>query len=148
MEQKKFNVSGTRKEVTEAYLMVFFAPLRLTDKQLAATTALAVQYAQYVEDGVKEPYASTLLFATDKRKELADSLQISSANLNNIFGSLTKKGILAFDNKSYSIHPNVIPTSSLMFNFKVVSDASTGRADQEGSESSEASSEQSEGDNN
>lgn len=113
-------ISGDATEVVKSFLMVYLSSFRLAENQLDVTTALVMRYANYVEKGVMEPYASTILFSTDTRKELATELGISPAHLNNTFISLTKKNILASEGKRYMMNPNIIPTKSLTFKFNIV----------------------------
>ena len=114
----EINIQGTSDEVILSFLRVYLANKRLTDKQLHVTAQLVTHYAQYIADGVIEPYASTLLFSTEVRKEICDTLNISAAHLNNTFNALTKKDILAKE-ATYSINPNLVPKETLTFKFKI-----------------------------
>ena len=113
------SITGSEDLVVNTFLRVFLAKERLTNKQLEITTALVSRYAEYAADGVIEPYASTLLFATDVRKEICKALGISPAHLNNTFIALTKKNILAKEAGKYAINPGIIPNETLMFKFKI-----------------------------
>ena len=115
------NVIGAQKEVVSKYLRVFLAMQKLTDKQLEVATSLVVRYSMYVLDGVSEPYASTILFSTEVRKEISTELSISSAHLNNTITQLIKKGVLGKEDgkKRYTMNPHLVPTSKLIFNFKI-----------------------------
>lgn len=113
------NISGSTQHVVGSFLKVFLADRRLTDKQLAVTTALVQRYVEYVSNGVIEPYASQLLFSTETRKGIYAELSMGGAHLNNTFNALCKKNILAKDESGYSINPNIVPTSKLTFNFKI-----------------------------
>jgi hypothetical protein len=113
-------IRANETEVISTFLRVFLANERLTDKQLEVTTALVTEYAEYVTNGVVEPYASTLLFATDTRKKICKNLSISAAHLNNTFNALTEKNILAREDKRYAINPSILPSVRLTFEFTVV----------------------------
>lgn len=113
------NISGTQQQVVTSYLRIYLTNQRLTEKQLEVATSLVSKYATYVADGVIEPYASTLLFSTETRKEIVNGLKISAAHLNNTFNALTKKNILSKDGGTYSINPQLLPKSSLTFKFKI-----------------------------
>ena len=113
------NITGTAKTVIADYLRVFLANERLTEKQLEVTTELVTIYGEYVSAGVVEPYASALLFSTDTRKDVVKALKISPAHLNNTFNALTKKGIMSKKGDKYVINPNLVPTESLTFHFKI-----------------------------
>jgi hypothetical protein len=111
------NISGSRVDVLGNYLKIFLAKERLTEKQLEVTVELVSKYTEYVANGVKEPYASILLFSTETRKEVVKVLKISPAHLNNTFDALTKKNILAKEGRKYTINPELVPNKSLVFNF-------------------------------
>lgn len=115
------NIKGNTPEVISAFLRVYLANQNLTERELEVTVQLVKHYAQYILDGVKEPYASTLLFSTDVRKEMQKALKISGAHLNNTFNALTKKNILAKED-SYIMNPDILPTKSITFNFKIIDD--------------------------
>jgi hypothetical protein len=112
-------IHAKETEVISTFLRVFLANERLTDKQLEVTTELVTKYAEYVTNGVVEPYASTLLFATDTRKMICKNLSISAAHLNNTFNALTEKNILAREDKKYSINPSILPSVRLTFEFSI-----------------------------
>lgn len=113
------SIGGTESEVVATFLRVFLANSKLADKQLEVTTLLVTKYAAYINDGVKEPYASALLFSTDTRKELYKSIGLSSAHFTNTLRDLTKKNIIAKENGNYVMNPAIVPASSLTFKFSV-----------------------------
>ena len=113
------NISGDTNKVVSTFLRVYLANDRLTDKQLEVTTALVSLYAEYNSNGVKEPYASQLLFSTESRKSIIDSLGITAAHLNNTFNALATKFVLAKEHGKYVINPAIIPSESLVFKFKI-----------------------------
>jgi hypothetical protein len=119
-------ITGSREHVINTFLRVFLANERLTDKQLEVTTALVSRYAEYVFNGVREPYASTILFSTETRKDVVDQLKISAAHLNNTFNALTKKNILAREGDKYIMNPGIIPNSTIKFEF-TIKDAEQGQ---------------------
>lgn len=118
-DQVVIRIAGSLDHVTRTFLKVFLANQKLTEKQLDVAVALANKYAVYTSDGVVEPYASSLLFSTETRKEIVKELKISAAHLNNTFNTLTKKGILAKEEERYVMNPNVIPQEVLTFEFTV-----------------------------
>lgn len=113
----RVSINGNTKEVVSSFLRVFLANQRLTEKQLSVTTELVSKYAEYIYNGVKEPYASQLLFSTDTRKGICADLKISPAHLNNTFNALTTKNIVAKEENKYVMNPSIIPTQKLTFNF-------------------------------
>lgn len=114
------DIKGTNQEVVEMYLQVYLAKVRLPEIQLKVASALVIEYAKLLADGVKEPYASILLFSTDSRKDLSKNLGITVPHLNNTFKDLaTDKPILAVENDKYVINPELVPASQLVFNFSV-----------------------------
>jgi len=105
-------------ELLKTYLRIFLAKIRLTENQLDVASALIPRYAQYVNDGVREPYASTLLFSTKNRKDIAKELKISQAHMNNTFSALLDKGILAKNTDiGYMLDPGLVPCNELIFRF-------------------------------
>lgn len=115
----RISIKGSVNHVITTFLRVFLANSRLTDKQLEVTTALVSRYTEYTFNGVKEPYASTILFSTEVRKDICTELKISPAHLNNTFNALTKKTILAKDGQRYLMNPNIVPTQTLVFEFSI-----------------------------
>lgn len=116
-------VEGNAAHVVRTFLKIFLAEKRLTDKQLEATTSLVIRYTEYVTNGVPEPYASTILFSPDTRKDVSVELGISSAHLNNTFTELAKKDILLRESDKYHMNPNIVPNSTLTFKFKIVKES-------------------------
>lgn len=111
---------GTSQEVVAMYLQIYLAKERLPETQLQVAAALVTQYAILLAAGVKEPYASTLLFSSEARKDMAKALDMTTAHLNNTFKDLAKdKPILAIEGKKYVINPDLVPAPKLTFNFKI-----------------------------
>lgn len=113
------SIEGSVAHVVSTFLKVFLANERLTGKQLEITTALVSKYTEFVTNGVGEPYASTLLFSTETRKEICSELKIGAAHLNNTFDALEKKNILGKDNGKYQMNPHIVPNSTLVFKFQI-----------------------------
>ena len=118
-ENLVISIKGNVGHVVSTFLKVFLANERLTGKQLEITTALVSKYTEFVTNGVIEPYASTLLFSTDTRKEICSELNIGAAHLNNTFDALMKKNILGKENGKYQMNPNIVPNSTLTFKFHI-----------------------------
>jgi hypothetical protein len=118
-EKVVITIKGSPTHVITTFLRVFLANERLADKQLEVATALVSKYTEYTTNGVKEPYASTILFSTETRKEVCEQLKISAAHLNNTFDALEKKNVLAKDGKKYQMNPNIVPSTNLTFRFKI-----------------------------
>lgn len=116
---KFINIAGTPEQVVSTFLRVFLANQRLTDKQIDVTTALIMRYSEYILGGVAEPYASTLLFSTDTRKEIVKGLNISPAHLNNTLKSLMDKTIIHKEGSRYSMNPYLVPSQELTFRFNI-----------------------------
>jgi len=115
----KVSIVGDIRTVVNIYLRVYLANERLTDKQLEVATELVLNYTEYVNNAVIEPYASTILFSTEVRKNICSHLKISPPHLNNTFNALTKKNILAREGSRYLMNPALVPTNSLTFNFSL-----------------------------
>lgn len=113
------HISGNTEKVISAFLMIFLAQQRLPDKQLEVATKLVTKYAAFVEDDIKEPYASMLLFSTETRKDICKELVISQAHLNNTLGVLIKKEIIGKENGVYIMNPEIVPTKELTFKFSI-----------------------------
>ena len=118
-ESTSINLVLPQKEAILRFLSIYLAKEKLPEGQLNIVGALVTKYAEYVKDGVVEPHASALLFSTETRKEIYTDLSISAAQLNNAFKPLINKGILAKENKKYFINPDILPSKTLTFNFKV-----------------------------
>lgn len=113
-------ITGGTETVISTFLRVYLANERLTDKQLKVTTALVTRYSEYSRNGVKEPYASVILFSTEVRKDLVKELKMSAAHLNNTFNALTKKNILAREGDKYMMNPHIRPNKTIKFEFTIV----------------------------
>ena len=113
------NISGAKEQVISTFLSIYLAKERLANKQLDVATQLVMHYSTYINDGVKEPYASELLFSSDKRKEMCKELNIGAAHLNNTFKGLLKKEVLAQEGTKYIINPELLPSSVLTFKFSI-----------------------------
>ena len=118
-EDLVISISGSATHVVSTFLKVFLAQERLTEKQLEVATALVSKYSEFVKNGVKEPYASALLFSTETRKEICKELEIGAAHLNNTFDALEKKNILEKENGKYQMNPHIVPNSTLTFKFQI-----------------------------
>lgn len=117
-DETVIRIESTESSVILMFLQIFLSKERLTGKQLSITTELVAKYAEYVKNGVKEPYASSLLFSTETRKEIYTKLGMSAAHFTNTLGPLVDKGILAVEeNGKYLINPNILPCKKLIFNF-------------------------------
>jgi hypothetical protein len=112
-------IQGSKEVVVSTFLRVFLANSRLTDKQLEVTTELVIRYAEFLVNGVKEPYASILLFSAEARKEVQSKLEITAPHLNNTFNLLVQKEVLARHKGKYMMNPNIVPSNTLTFKFKV-----------------------------
>lgn len=110
-------IEGSPKELMKVFLQVFLARETLTKKQLDVTVELAFKYSEYINGGVKEPYASKLLFSSETRKELADLLGMSVVHLNNTFKALANKNVMMLSGKTYIFNPNIVLREYLKFNF-------------------------------
>jgi len=113
------SIAGSAEHVISTFLRVYLANERLADKQLEVATALVSKYTEYTTNGVKEPYASTILFSTEVRKDICKDLKISAPHLNNTFDALMKKNILGKDGGKYQMNPNIVPSTNLTFRFKI-----------------------------
>lgn len=127
------NLRGTPKELMRIYLQVFLSQENLTKKQLDVTTELAHKYSEYIAGGVKEPYASSLLFSSETRKEIAVGMGMSVVHLNNTFKALGNKNVMVLDGGRYTFNPNIVLREFLTFKFIV---------DEESGEGSEGSSQE------
>ena len=112
-------ITGSTDIVVTAFLRIFLANKRLTDKQLKVTSAMVRRYSEYISNGVTEPYASQLLFSTETRKGIYKELNMGSAHLNNTFNALCDKGILVKDQGRYAINPVIVPSKKLTFKFEI-----------------------------
>ena len=113
------SIEGDTTYVVSMFLKVFLANERLTGKQLEITTALVSRYTEFVTNGVGEPYASSLLFSSETRKDICEDLSIGAAHLNNTFDALMKKNILGKENGKYQMNPDIVPSSTLTFKFSI-----------------------------
>ena len=118
-KEKVINIQLPEREAITMFLCVYLAKERLPKGQLDIASLLISKYAEYRKNGVTEPYASTLLFSTEIRKEIYEELSISAAQFNNAFKPLMDKNILAIEDGRYFINPALLPSKKLVFNFKV-----------------------------
>ena len=131
------HIEGGPKDLMRVFLQVFLARETLTKKQLDVTVEIALKYSEYINGGVKEPYASKLLFSSETRKELADLLGMSVVHLNNTFKALANKNVMMLEGKTYIFNPGIVLREYLKFNFTVTDDkpreGATGSSKEDGS---------------
>jgi len=111
------SIEGNRTHLMKLYLQVFLARTPLAKKQLTVATELALKYSEYIGGGVKEPFASQLLFSSETRKEIASKLGISVHHMNNTFKTLADKNVLALEDGKYLFNPHIVIREYLTFKF-------------------------------
>ena len=75
-----------------------------------------LEYDRLYSDGVKEPYASQLIFSTDSIKRIKEDLKLSNQYYGNLREKLVKKKIL-IEKDGFSLNPGVFINDSITFNF-------------------------------
>ena len=113
-----FTIRGNTREVTLKYLTIMLSQQSLTGKELDVATELVMRYTKLWEAGVPEPFASTVLFSTESRKEISKSLKITSSHLTNTFASLQKReAVVMRSDTGLVLNSNLMVPKSLSFEF-------------------------------
>jgi len=100
--------SANAKQRILRYLNTIYKFHKLTDKEIEIVVELIIQYykvSQTLRDPKDIATLSKLLFSTEVRKEIRDTLGIKEDVFNNYISKLRKKGVVVSD----TLNPNYIP---------------------------------------
>ena len=90
--------------------------LGLSKREQELYVLVLKKYTKMIEDGVKEPYISQLIFGTESMRETRDKMGLTHQNFNNLKMSLKKKKVI-LDNDGYMLNPIVTVNKELNFKF-------------------------------
>jgi hypothetical protein len=120
-EEKVLRAKLPKAEFIRAYLLIFNGGLRLTENELNVTESFLTIYLRLKEEGLSKENIDLLLFNPQNRKTITETLEISSANFNNIISSLKKKGVIIANKAGGStISDKFIPVTKLTFVFDII----------------------------
>jgi len=111
----------TPRQFTEAYLRLFYGSLNLSEIEFNVLVEIVYRYVLLLNDNVKEPYASKLLFSHDSWNEIRTSLKLSSQSMSNYKKSFTAKGLFIGDT-DIRLPNYLIPQEEITFKFNVMYD--------------------------
>ena len=117
----KLTARVDREKHIRLWLKAWNGGLQLTDKELELAGELLFRAMKMIDDGIKEPYLSELLFNTKTLTEIKVKLELSKQGYNNYKKSLIDKGVILVDG-GYHINPKLIPQETLTFEFKYGTD--------------------------
>lgn len=109
-------VTQTRdnKHHIDLWLTLFQGGVGYTQREKEVLSEFISAYLLLKSKGLIEPYLSKEVLSTEVRKNVCDTLDISSFNLTNILAALKSKGCIIDD----QINPQLIPEKELIFEFK------------------------------
>lgn len=91
--------------------------MNLTKREGELYRILLKKYIEMIENGVKEPYISQIIFGTDFMREVRTEMNLTHQNFNNLKMSLKKKSIIFEEGDSYRINPAVAVHQEITFKF-------------------------------
>ena len=108
----------TPRQFTEAYLRLFYGSLNISEIEFNVLVEIVYRYVLLLNDNVKEPYASKLLFSHDSWNDIRTSLKLSSQSMSNYKKAFTAKGLLL--ESEVKIPSYLIPKEEITFKFNVI----------------------------
>jgi len=115
-----FSNDVTQDEYVKFYVDLWVGSFKLTDKEKNVVIELVNIYLELAADGLQPKYINKLLFSTDSRKRVRDSMNISEPGLNNYFTQLKEKYVILEEDKELSITTFLIPVSEITFKFNII----------------------------
>jgi hypothetical protein len=116
----KITVAKVKKsEFNKTFITLWNGGLKLTEKEQDVLLALIESYQRFEADGLREPYISKMLFATDNRKKLLKVLGLTPQAFNNYFKGLKDKRAIFEEDDSYVLNPLLVPTVEIGFKFEL-----------------------------
>ena len=109
-----------RDGIIDTYLKLFNGGLKLTDKEFAILKEFVKLHVSYMEEGVKEPFLSELVFSAKNIKQVKLDLEITKQNWNNYKQKLQDKKVILNIDGIYRVNPMLIPRQEITFRFEVI----------------------------
>ena len=106
-----------QKDLITKYTDLWSKFLDLTKREKELYEILLTRYHEIMDDGLKEPYISQLVFNRDQMKKARTTMGLSYQNFSNIKSSLRRKRIILGEEDNLSMNPMVIAEDELKFKF-------------------------------
>lgn len=101
------------------YIKIFNGGLELTKTEQKYLALLLELYLNLLEEGIKEPYLSQLVFSKENTDKIKINLCLTSKGLTNYKIQLIKKGAIKEDDGACIVNPILIPKKEITFKFIV-----------------------------
>lgn len=113
----KLTAKVNRHSHIRHWIKLWNGGLQLTNKEQLFFGELLYRAMDMLENGVKEPYLSQLLFSGETMKEIAEKLDITAKGLQNYKYQLVEKKAITKTETGYVLKPALIPRNSITFEF-------------------------------
>ena len=110
----------SKEDFIVAYLKIWNGALKLTDKELSIVVEIIKLYFSYIDQGVKEPALSELVFRLKNIQKLRDDLNISKQNWTNYKVRLQEKKVVLNSLEGQTLNPLLFPKEELTFKFEII----------------------------
>jgi hypothetical protein len=110
----------SRDDFIVAYLKIWNGALKLTDKEFSIVVEIVKLYMSYIDQGVKEPALSELVFRLKNMQKLREDLSISKQNWTNYKARLLEKKIVLGAKEGQILNPLLYPKEELTFKFEII----------------------------
>lgn len=110
----------TKEQFIKNYINIFNGGLRITSKEKEFLYEILLRYLNLIDEGLKEPYLSKLVFSKEVITEIKNKLSLSSQGLNNYKTQLKRKGVFKETAVGIQIDAKLIPQKELIFKFEIL----------------------------
>lgn len=110
----------TKKEFPAIYLELLNGIFNLTSSEKKVMEAILLKRQELIDGGMTGVLLEEYLFSTKCRKNLYETLGLSSNNFANYLNSLVKKGVIIDKDGEYTLIKQVIPDTKVEFEFKII----------------------------
>ncbi len=115
---KPIILNVSKEDYIKKYVRVITHGL-ITDSELLVIDQFISKYLELKQDQLPDKYLNKLLFDSETRKVMYNTLGYSYHNFNNYFKSLKDKGLIVENGGEYQINPFVLPQDSIAFKFEL-----------------------------
>lgn len=115
---KPIILTVSKEDYVKKYVQVITHGL-ITDSELLVIDQFISKYLDLKQDQLPDKYLNKLLFDSETRKVMYNTLGYSYHNFNNYFKALKDKGLIIQAGDEYKINPFILPQESITFKFNV-----------------------------
>ena len=123
---KRKEITLTTTQPTRMWLTLISGLTGFTEREMDVLEVIIDKRIELVNNGIKQPYLSEMLFSTLSRKEYYSRLMISEFNFTNLLGTIRKKrGIVKLEDGIEDVDSRLIPATELLIKLIVPNDRGT-----------------------